>query len=401
MLFLIGLIFTILIAIDYKITRSFYSPGFLNGITWLSLIILYQLIPHHYNALNDKFPSAILLWVVIFNLCSLFSFLLTTKSVAVDSYNHKIFRIEIWLSVIGTLILAFNSIKIAAQNPAYFFIYLRSLSTGLDEGVKMEGVSAIWGYARSGMIVVYLIMLLNIEKYSKRTIWIMLLLNLLTVLVTMAKSQLFAILFASAIIMLYKDKIRIKHILTGGLLFLILCLTMQDVRSAESDEVNANGFFAAYILSGSAAFDKYDSTSQPSHINTLRFFYAVTNSLGLSDTEAPPTILPYQSISNRGDITNVYTMLYPYYTDYGYVGVAVFAIILGLIFGSVFKKSNTNNFFKIIYSLISVALVFAFFGEILMSNLSTYIQYLIFAWLPYYTRNIRFKSRELLNCKYT
>lgn len=387
MAIVIGIIFLFFAVIDYKSIKSIYSPGFLNAVMWLSVIILYYLLPHSFKPLHGRFLPCILFWVVIFNQCSLYSFYCTRRSTRVNSYNKKILKIEVLLSIIGTVVIAFYTIKTALTNPTMFFLILRATSTGLDEDISIT-IPAIWGYLRSGMLVVYLILLLNSEQYPRKYLYTTFFLNILIVVCTVAKSQLFFLLFSSAIILLYKKKIKKKHLISGVVCFLLLCIAIQTVRSSDTDEVDNAGFISGYILSGSIAFDNYNPDKQPSHINTLRFFYALTNRLGLSEIEAPPTILPYQSVSTGDSITNVYTMLYPYYTDYGIIGICVFACFLGLLFGFVFKKSKDNDAYKILYSIISGALVFGFFGEVLMANLSTFIQYSIFIWFVYSQRRI-------------
>lgn len=74
-------------------------------------------------------------------------------------------------------------------------------------------------------------------------------------------------------------------------------------------------------------------------MHTFRILYAIGHTLGITE---PPTetILEFVSIP---DMTNTYTNMYPFYEDFGNIGVFVFSIVYGIFYGFLYKKSRTGG----------------------------------------------------------
>ena len=383
MLALVGLMFFILFLIGYRACRSLLAPNVLNSGLWLLIIILYYVFPHNYYAIENRFPLSILIWVICFDISALVAMYVTSSNQILQKYNKKVYQIEVILAVAGTLVIAIGSIRLALTSD-YFFLYLRSLSTGLDENIQADG-NLLWGYFRSAMIIVYLAELVKGYNSSKTKIYLFLFLNILICFVTMAKSQLFIVLVSSIIVLKQKNIITNKQIGASLFVFSILSFLIQIARMGEGDDFSIGGFLSGYIISGSVAFDVFnpDEISQNGS-NVFRFFEAILNRLGIIES-SNETILSYTSIG-RYAITNVYTILYPFYVDFGCAGVAIFGIIYGFLSGFLYKKSKYNDAALIMYALIASAIVFGFFGELLFTNLSTYIQYLLYVLMLYYLK---------------
>ena len=82
--------------------------------------------------------------------------------------------------------------------------------------------------------------------------------------------------------------------------------------------------------------------------------------------------------------SNTYTTLYPFYKDFGETGVMVFAVILGLLFGYLFKTSEDNSDFALIlYAILAGSIAMQFIGDTFFTVLSQNIQYLVAALLPF------------------
>ena len=62
--------------------------------------------------------------------------------------------------------------------------------------------------------------------------------------------------------------------------------------------------------------------------------------------------------------TNVYTIFQPFYRDFGYWGIAVFAAIYGIIMGMTYRYSkNGNSFFICLYTYFFSLIVLQFYQE--------------------------------------
>lgn len=391
MLLIVGIIILSLFCIGYYRSKNLCSPEVLVPGIWLIVIISYCILPHNLYHLENRFFICLLLWVFGCFVSSQAAMLVIPQGKSLHRYNKTIYRYEVIFAAIATIIIAVDAIRLALTSD-YFFVYLRALSTGLDENVHTD-INPIWAYLRSGIIVVYLIALVNIDQYRKSTILILLCLNLLTCFITMAKSQLFIVIVSSIIILHLKKKISFRRICFIVLTFLFLIVIIQLLRMAPGDDsFSLNNFLISYLLSGSVAFDVFDPDRiSQSGSNVFRFFEAVGNRLGISNIPANETILPYTQISPDG-ITNVYTIMYPFFVDYGYMGVFIFALINGWIYGYLYKKSKTNDVALIMYSLVAPTILFGFLGELLFTNMSTYIQYGIFVMITYYLRMHNYKQ---------
>lgn len=381
MLLIVGFIFLILLIIGYNKTKSFFSPEVLVTGTWLLIIVLYYLLPHKLFAIDGKFIECILIWVFGFFISSSVTYSLTGYGKAVFEKNKQIYKYEMIFAAIATLIMAVECIRLALTSD-YFFLYLRSLNTGLDDNIQ-SNVNPLWGYLRSAMIIVYLIELINSKPENKRRRIIFFILNIITCFVTMAKSQLFLVVY-STVVILYRNKmIKIRQLLIVAFICFGLFALMQLLRTQDSSDFSMLNFLAIYILSGSVAFDEFNPASFYGGSNVFRFFVALTNRLGLSNVTANETILEY-TIIGPDSITNVYTLLFPYFVDFGYIGILVFSVVNGILCGYFYRKSQNSEPALIMYVMLSYTIVFGFLGEILFANLSTFLQYAIYAYIPYY-----------------
>ena len=383
MLLIVGFIFFVLFIIGYIKTNSLFSPEVLVTGIWLFVIVLYYILPHNLYVIDGKFVTCILIWVLGFFISSSISYSLTGYGKIVVKKNKQVYKYEMIFAAVATLIMAIECIRLALTSD-YFFLYLRSLNTGLDDSIQ-SNTNPLWGYLRSAMIVVYLIELINSNPDNKKRRIAFFILNILTCIVTMAKSQLFLVVFSSVVILYRKRMIRIRQLFIVAFVCLALFFLMQLLRMHDSNDFSMLNFLAIYILSGSVAFDEFNPAGFNDGSNVFRFFIALTNRLGLSNITANETILEYTTIG-PDSITNVYTLLFPYFVDFGYIGIVIFSVINGALCGYFYKKSKNSEPALIMYAMLSYTIVFGFLGEILFANLSTFLQYAIYAYIPYYLR---------------
>lgn len=121
------------------------------------------------------------------------------------------------------------------------------------------------------MIVVYLIELMELRAGNKRKVILFFILNLLTCFITMAKSQLFTVIFTSVVILHRKKKISVKQLLTVTAICFALFVVMQLLRSNDVTDFSVLEFLAIYILSGTVAFDHFEPLDMGTGSNVFRF----------------------------------------------------------------------------------------------------------------------------------
>jgi oligosaccharide repeat unit polymerase len=82
--------------------------------------------------------------------------------------------------------------------------------------------------------------------------------------------------------------------------------------------------------------------------------------------------------------SNTYTTIYPFYKDFGVAGVIIFSIVLGLLFGYLFKTAEDGSQFSLVmYAILAGTVVMQFIGDTFFMVLSQNLQYLVAALLPY------------------
>ena len=167
--------------------------------------------------------------------------------------------------------------------------------------------------------------------------------------------------------------------------FLFLVVLFDHLRSYTGvSNREQNELLAIYMLSPIVAFDIAANNIVHTYGTcSLIFFFKILSAIGfnfdLSNPNGGFLNVPYP--------TNVYTIFYDYFCDFGYLGIFIFAIIDGLLIGYVYKLSFTYNKFKILYAYLFACLALQFFSELLFTRLSLIIQVIIFSLIIYSSKN--------------
>jgi oligosaccharide repeat unit polymerase len=229
----------------------------------------------------------------------------------------------------------------------------------------------------------------NREHINKKRVILLFCLNILLGLSSMAKGALFTTIIASVFILSYNGKVSkfiFAYIFIG---FISLTILFNNLRSFSGDAgANQADVISIYLLSPIPAFDTAANLHQISYdgSSTFRFFFQVLQSCGF-DIDVKPTV---QEFINVPLPTNVYTIFYQYYLDFGYIGILIFGIINGWIYGYVYGKMNESPSLKLFYSYLFVSLCLQFFNEIFWVVFSIVIQIFVWSKLIYQgTRKIK------------
>ncbi|MGC8979108.1 O-antigen polymerase [Caldisericum sp.] len=140
-----------------------------------------------------------------------------------------------------------------------------------------------------------------------------------------------------------------------------------------------------YLLGGVVAFDnvvKNPGLFTDSRIATFRFFLAFLNRIGIGHYDLPKFV---STVTYTPSPTNVYTIYYPYFLDYGYVGIFIFPFIIGFFSSIVFvnayfKRGKISTF---LYGMVIAALLVSNFDEAFFTTLSYWLQAGIFLFFVY------------------
>ena len=120
--------------------------------------------------------------------------------------------------------------------------------------------------------------------------------------------------------------------------------------------------------------------------NTCRIFYAIRSAIDGGKTPVIDPILNFKWVE-VGDMkyySNTYTALYPFYKDFGLTGVAIGALLLGILFGYLFKTAEDGSHYALVlYAILAGGIVMQTIGDTFFTVLSQNIQYLLVTLTPY------------------
>ncbi len=365
----------------YTYKRTLMAPYVLIPLVWIIVILLYFILPHNYYTIENVFPVSLLLWIFAFVVSSM----LTERCVKSreDLYereNKKITRIMICISLCAAIYMSVILIKDAMRSQN-IFLHLRMLNTKMDENIQIS--FGFISYLVPALLIAYLIELSRLSKSNRMIVFILFFANSLVCFVSMAKTSILIFVISSIIVLYRQGKIKRKQILVCLISLFSLFVILQIYRSLGGEKINIVDFVGLYLLGGSVAFDSLESII-PTYdgVHVFRFFYAIANSLG-AKCEVSATILDYTTISDDLLGTNVYTVMYPFYMDFGLIGVFVGGLLYGIIGGYLYKKSLHGTPGLVLYSIFFAMMLMQSIGDLLITNASLFIQYVIYANIPF------------------
>ena len=377
-LFLLGIV-------SYNLNKNLFAPGFVSNMMWGAFVLLYNLTNNGLYPLGEMFYTGILLWSTIFTIAT---WLIGEKRISLKEYvpNRAVLNIFFIIVVLAAPVTMFKIYETASKGPTPILLFnLRLLNTNPEE---FDFSLGIWGYVYSlAAIALMGEFLANKGKLYKNLRFIILvLINTGLSILTVSRTAFFFLLIALFIIYAFKTTVKLKHFIYVFAGIILLFIGMTFLKDAFGDGVDLGNSFALYLFSGMTAFE----TLKPSPVdydfgaNVFRIVYAIGKSIGFN-VEPVSNILDYVSVPEK---TNVYTFLYPFYKDFGYLGIAIFSLLYGVLFQTVYLNAKKNKGFHLIfYSYLISVLLFQFLGDTLVTNLSMSLQYFFFAFLSFRRTN--------------
>jgi oligosaccharide repeat unit polymerase len=388
MSFLLSLLFFSISYITYQINKRVVSPIFLVPFLWGIFLLLFNTIPHSLYPLQFQFLFAIFLWISFFVFGGLLIHFLLERLNEENNKNPsvKILNIYFWIVFFGAPIAIYSLVfQAVTSGPEFFFLTLRSINTGVEESESSFGILVyIFNFA-------YVALLLQVQNYDssrkreKTRLFFLVFLNVLLSIVTVSRSSFIFIMLAIFILLYFKGQVRSRHYFIGvaivmGVMFLVTFL--RGIASSElGNESSFSDTVAIYLFGGMPAFDTIKQSNESNlGANTFRFFYAFFNFLG-GNFEVKNTILEY---TNVPILTNVYTVMYSFFRDFGMLGVAFFGTFYGFFFQGCYKlATKKRKIAQLVFAYLFPMILMQFFGEYLFSNLSTFLQIIIFSSVPF------------------
>ncbi len=386
MLTLVFLLMILMAVTGWYFAKDFFAPYVIAPCIWIIIIILYKLLPSDIYPIANQFPGALAVWSMGFFLSSCMTEYITPaasyKSANLQP-NKILLRAYILISITVVPMICIYIFWLAfTTEPETMFRYMRIMSTKTDDAIQPPDFGPLIYCCSVAYVSLFFVFIYFKNKWLIASV---ILANIMYAFVNMAKINFLCIIFSSLYLGYSRGIVKKKHLILGLLFFVTLSFILQSVR-AVGEELSLVEMFSLYLTSSIVAFDYFVEPASALSFgeNSLRFIYAVGYSLGIS--EAPiQTILDFVGIPFP---TNTYTLMYPFYKDFGILGIALFSIIYGCIYGYLYKKTRTGSKLGlIIYAIFLTFLLLEFFAELIFTNLSQTLQYVILTALPFIFSN--------------
>ena len=233
------------------------------------------------------------------------------------------------------------------------------------------------GIAKYFVYIVYVVLMIeaNRQQLHRWRLALMLVLGLLFILISMSKTTIFMYIISVMFLLYSNKKISLKPIALFFGSFFFLGLLFQLLRSGDDNVTMDNDtlmmFLAIYVVSPMQAFctDIANSSYEWGQY-TFRTFYGLLHGLGFN-VEVARIIEKWVWVPLP---TNVYTIMSPYFRDFGYWGLFVFGTLEGFVSGILFRLGITGNtILKYIYTYVLVYIFLQFFQENFFLAASSFI----------------------------
>lgn len=367
-----------------------FAPSVLTGLLWLVTLLLFLIVDHQLPPLSTSFFITLSCWV--FSLC-VSSLLTQSATYRQDKYNDpsKMIRnLYLILSILSfPALLQFANTALVGGGSGNWALDLRLAALGKGSGFK----ETYGGWQTLIWPVSYMLELLCFKKKEWWRLAIALFIYGAFGVVTMSKMVFLSIFLYTGCILFFKNIIRLKHVALSAIPLVLMFAVLQMVRHSSQFSSVTSSFFRTYLLGNMSSFDTLSPcTAHHWGENTFRLFYAIPYKLGMTDVEPVDAILPWIQTPL---ITNTYTGMYPFYVDFGLLGVILFALILGALYGWTFKKAQSgSNFNILIYAVFSHIIITQYVADMLFTNTAGYLKMILLLLVPFYvTKN------NLLVCK--
>lgn len=384
-----------IIYLSWKKYKDLLNPIFINGIIWFGFPLLYEIIRltnSNYRNLTYKFYLFVFLYCVIFTFFTSLFIRNADRKYVVERFE----KLNIPVVAIDRFVLFCIVVNLILILRLFFLSGTFNLISSISI-IRVQVVKQVDFFTFDMKLLIFLfnftpLLLCYIFLYGvKVKKWIILLIAemFLISLLFATKGRILRYFIVIIIIFYYssikRKKITVAMTLIVAFVSVFIFTIIRD--SSFFSKNSALDYLFLYVLSPMPAFDRL-LNGELSYFTggfgaqSLVFFYRFFAKI--FGTVVPPYSYPgfIEIPLSSGHIqTNVFTLLGPYFMDFGFWGSAVCAAIYAFIFGYAYKKMviDYNKAFSIFFVFNIPYLLMQFFGDFIMPTLSITIQEFICA----------------------
>lgn len=365
--------------IKLNLLGGYFSPWFLTIAIWGLILGLYYLLDTDLYPITKQFYICFLLWLPIFCLCAIATYMLSSRSdygmtTGGIDFNKSLFLLFFGISLIITPLYVYRVIQIVTMfGTEDLMTNVRTLAV-YGEGQGILNYSAVINQA---------LFVVALWAHPKIPIWQIVILGLaclMNALAIMEKGTMFFVFVSTMFVLFEKKVIRIRTILTFSILILILFYIFNLGRAGEDSDYQKEetlfDFFTMYALSPPVAFCQLSPEVIPQFgTNTFETVYLFLQRFG-ADVVVKDKLQEFVFVPVS---TNVYTIFQPFFIDFGYRGVAFFAAVYGCLCGFLYRLfRNGNGAGTCLYTYAVDVLLLQFYQENVFLSMIFVLQFTFF-----------------------
>ena len=365
--------------IKLNLLGGYFSPWFLTIAIWGLILGLYYLLDTDLYPITKQFYICFLLWLPIFCLCAIATYMLSSRSdygmtTGGIDFNKSLFLLFFGISLIITPLYVYRVIQIVTMfGTEDLMTNVRTLAV-YGEGQGILNYSAVINQA---------LFVVALWAHPKIPIWQIVILGLaclMNALAIMEKGTMFFVFVSTMFVLFEKKVIRIRTILTFSILIIILFYIFNLGRAGEDSDYQKEetlfDFFTMYALSPPVAFCQLSPEVIPQFgTNTFETVYLFLQRFG-ADVVVKDKLQEFVFVPVS---TNVYTIFQPFFIDFGYRGVAFFAAVYGCVCGFLYRLfRNGNGAGTCLYTYAVYVLLLQFYQENVFLSMVFVLQFAFF-----------------------
>lgn len=334
--------------LNWYLYKTLLNPILLQSLVWLVYYIILKNNISHFNTSLNKLDNFILLQSIGFSLGGFLCWLFTNKKWVTQKQaipQEKLNLIQqngnIFFPIMFCL-LCFATVGVVMQNGSFSISKIADLRDQLtaDDGKKY----GLFGLIQS-IISVYLLVMFSAYKKMPLRYYVTLIVFVYLSLLLGAKGP-FLFFFGSLVyVLLWQKRIKKIVVLYSAIgLFCVMAfianLRLANTKLSLNDGDVVEDLLLTYSVASIPALE-ISPIDKPKTLgyHTFRIPYLWMNKLGtnypVADVLSEFIITPIP--------TNTCSYIKPYYFDFGYAGILILPLILGVIHNIAYFRSNTGN----------------------------------------------------------
>lgn len=362
----------------YKEKKSFiyhldwgniFAPWNITVLLWAFVLLCIYLLGDKLYPLTTQFYTCISLWLPLFCISAFITYNLNKPD---EKGNNYISAPVNYSKTLFYILLAFSLVLSPMCVKKMMDLVNAFGSENMMQDIRLLAVEGEgFGLLDQCFFINKVLFIIAVWKYPEISIWKILLIFFLLILNSIAimdKGTLFFIIIVVVFILHEKGKIKTVHMAIGGSIIVVLFFMLTVLRGGTDTEGNFNAqmdlleFLAIYVFANPVAFGYLNQAVVPQFgANTFYLLYYYLNKYGFGDYVVVDIVQEFVQVPVP---TNLYTVMQPFYVDFGNIGVAYFAFIYGVFTGwcyAGYKRGSSVK--KCLYTYLVMVLVLQFGQE--------------------------------------